>query len=609
MRFYRAYDLSVASDRAVPGLVEVPPVDHPDLQLIFDAEAPGADAAWQPWFESPYRNASGRATLVAHRSTDASLVRFSFDDGPAFTMDAPATQVWIGEGPAPLPYLVGPVLGIVLRLRGIACLHASAVVIDDEARVFVGAEGMGKSTLAAQFATEGTAVLTDDVVAVRARDDRWFAAPGSPRVRLWDDALAALPLDRGRVASPAKGSARSQFDTDRAGAFAHTPKAIAAIYLLEFDAALHQPVVEPITAADALPLLAANTFAHRVLGREQRADEFNTLAELISTVPVRRLRRPTALRHLAATTAAVRNDVLHRYQVYGRTIRSNRPIADLIPAAPYPSPTIDVRLVNAAPDPVRTAERYVSAFRAGTGAPMLRASSTADGSHVLDYWDGTRCSIDAAGANVALYSPPGAGDPEEFLLGLGLAFALRVQGELAVHAAAVEIDGDAILLAGLPRAGKSTLAAALHALGHEAITDDVCMIDEVGDMPWVHAGPRRLRLRGPDKRHIDVSLPSTRIAREGAPVRAIYWLDRADHGADQPKIRPLASTDAVIHLVSDTWGARLLDKEMRRQEFDRACRLIAATRTRILRYTNGTAHLAAAAQCLVGDATTYLSRA
>src|ERR1700730_12146581 len=47
-----------------------------------------------------------------------------------------------------LSYLFGPIIGLLLLLRGAVCLHASAVSIGDRAIVFVGSEGAGESTSA-----------------------------------------------------------------------------------------------------------------------------------------------------------------------------------------------------------------------------------------------------------------------------------------------------------------------------------------------------------------------------------------------------------------------------------------------------------------------------
>ena len=54
------------------------------------------------------------------------------------------------------------VLPLALARQGMLVLHASAVEIGDSAVAFIGASGMGKSTLAASFATNGFRFLTDD---------------------------------------------------------------------------------------------------------------------------------------------------------------------------------------------------------------------------------------------------------------------------------------------------------------------------------------------------------------------------------------------------------------------------------------------------------------
>ena len=48
-------------------------------------------------------------------------------------------------------------MGFVMLLRGIVCLHASAIAIDDEAIALLGPAGSGKSTTAAAFPNVATA--------------------------------------------------------------------------------------------------------------------------------------------------------------------------------------------------------------------------------------------------------------------------------------------------------------------------------------------------------------------------------------------------------------------------------------------------------------------
>ena len=60
----------------------------------------------------------------------------------------------------------GNLLAVHLLLRHQLVLHASAVCHEDRALAFVGASGMGKSTLATAFCAAGAALVTDDVLRV-----------------------------------------------------------------------------------------------------------------------------------------------------------------------------------------------------------------------------------------------------------------------------------------------------------------------------------------------------------------------------------------------------------------------------------------------------------
>jgi hypothetical protein len=89
-------------------------------------------------------------------------------------------------------YLVGPALAVLLHLRGIFVLHASAIEIDGEAVCFMGESGSGKSTLACALHLRGNRVLSDDFVAVASVDGLWRLFSGSFSLKLWPDTVRAL---------------------------------------------------------------------------------------------------------------------------------------------------------------------------------------------------------------------------------------------------------------------------------------------------------------------------------------------------------------------------------------------------------------------------------
>src|SRR5579864_4054354 len=89
-------------------------------------------------------------------------------------------------------YFLGQVLSYCLLARGIEPLHATAIIVDDQAIAFLGDSGMGKSTLAAKFLQRGYTLLTDDVLALEFSGKDVWVRPGIARVKLNPDSADAV---------------------------------------------------------------------------------------------------------------------------------------------------------------------------------------------------------------------------------------------------------------------------------------------------------------------------------------------------------------------------------------------------------------------------------
>ena len=101
--------------------------------------------------------------------------------------------------------------------------------------------------------------------------------------------------------------------------------------------------------------------------------------------------------------------------------------------------------------------------------------------------DGRRITIDA-------HMDPESPDVRLFLLGTPLGLIYLHRGMVPLHAAAVEIDGEAVLMAGSSRVGKSTLAAAFVRKGYRLVSDDVAPLEFTDTGIQVHPSLRRIRL-------------------------------------------------------------------------------------------------------------------
>ncbi len=137
------------------------------------------------WYISPDAGRSDAPVLQVWKLEGGAYFRLRYCDGVEFVVDRRGTRVWARwPDKATLEdvtvYLLGPVLGFLLRLRGITCLHASAVAVDGQALAFMGPPGAGKSTTAAAFARRGYPVLTDDITALEEKGERFWVLPGGP---------------------------------------------------------------------------------------------------------------------------------------------------------------------------------------------------------------------------------------------------------------------------------------------------------------------------------------------------------------------------------------------------------------------------------------------
>ena len=92
--------------------------------------------------------------LIVNTLAGGRYFHFDYEYGVEFVFNQSATKVW-GRWKESLAledaalFLLGPIIGFMLRLRGITCLHASSVVVDGKAFAMTGPSGAGKSTASA----------------------------------------------------------------------------------------------------------------------------------------------------------------------------------------------------------------------------------------------------------------------------------------------------------------------------------------------------------------------------------------------------------------------------------------------------------------------------
>ena len=251
---------------------------------------------------SSHDGADGQPNLRVGVLPGGDYFAFFYNDGVHFAVERRGREVWV-DWPEnytledACTYLLGPVIGFVLRLRKVTCLHASAIAVGEHAIALVGFPGAGKSTTAAAFGQCGFSVIADDVAALADDGENFLVQPGYPRVNLWPDSVRALfgsPEALPRI-TPTWEKHFLALGTNGLG-FEAKPLPLGAIYLLgEREEALAAPILEEMAGGDALVALVANTYVNYLLDRDMRSREFDVLSRVVTGIPIRRVRTPADL--------------------------------------------------------------------------------------------------------------------------------------------------------------------------------------------------------------------------------------------------------------------------------------------------------------------------
>jgi hypothetical protein len=297
------YGLGVLANQPIP-TVPHSAIEHADVRVSFGALPDWLDSL-QPHdvettYVADYTDECGKPAVVFSKLHDGNFFRFSYADNTEFVIDKSGREIWTTwQDPLTLEdtatYLLGPVMGFVLRLRGVVCLHASAIVVDGTAIALVGPAGAGKSTTAAAFSTCGFSVLAEDVVTLddhcEGREDRFLVRPAYPCIRLWPASAAALYGSRSALPPLTPNWDKCYLDlTQQSGQFENEPRRLAAIYLLnERSEDPQAPFVEAVERTDGLLSLIGNTYGTKLMDKQMRAREFDILGRVMAHVPLRRV--------------------------------------------------------------------------------------------------------------------------------------------------------------------------------------------------------------------------------------------------------------------------------------------------------------------------------
>jgi hypothetical protein len=234
-----------------------------------------------------------------------------------------------------------------------------------------------------------------------------------------------------------------------------------------------------------------------------------------------------------------------------------------------------------------------------------------------------RLNKDATCVDVCCTSPDAVADIVAVLLGAAFASVLHLHGVPILHAAAVVVDGRAILIAGQSGAGKSTLTAALLAQGAALLAEDLAVLS-VGDTTIdVQPGYPRLRLCPDaavvagkvaselprvfraffpdDKRWLDSSDLVGGFCAIPAPLAGIYLLAERSQDCLALNIAPLTHHRAALALLEHLYGNRWL-RIPKQQALGWCARIAAQVPVRIVHAPSGLERISDTAKTILQNA-------
>ena len=328
---YTVYGLHLIANRPIPALLADSKDALDDLvQVHFDVSS--QQVLWpnkaDVIYTSPGKTEGGEPFLQVWKAerSEQRYLGFQYTNGKGITqfgINRDGSQIWVVRSPTisfgdVITYLLGPVLGCLLRLRQRTCLHAGVVAVGERAIAILGPKGAGKSTLVAGLAhDQGLAVMSDDIACLTAVQDRLWVQPGYPRLRLWPQTIGLWPdlttkyLPRILSITDKRFLALTAEDRDSPWPFHATPRPLAAVYVLgsrDSDALS----ISPLQGAECLLALAANVYPEYTLDATMRRADFEALGRLATEVPVLQVSRQDGLSAVPATCQAIIEDVRTR---------------------------------------------------------------------------------------------------------------------------------------------------------------------------------------------------------------------------------------------------------------------------------------------------------
>jgi len=310
---YQLYGLVIDIDDVLPGVSSLP---HAEIDIRIRCNgSPRQLSGPFDWFMQ-WHLSRGQPWLSFAKINNGYLLRFhQLSD---FFINSEGDQIaYTPEHGVPEEttrhLLLDQVIPLVINLKGGQALHVSAVLIPQGVVGFAGPTGSGKSTLSGGLFNLGYPLVCDDCLAILTKNNKIFAMPAYPGLRLWEDALVSLFGDNGAYSSVAHYTDKRRVEIEKIPkAYCTEPKPLKRIYTIadlsegkdETDI-----LIEKLSARESFMALVRCAFRLDITDQRMLERQFHFLQRMVSTVPIKRLLFPRNFKFLPAVREAILNDL------------------------------------------------------------------------------------------------------------------------------------------------------------------------------------------------------------------------------------------------------------------------------------------------------------
>jgi hypothetical protein len=313
MFIYKAFGLEIASEIELPGMIGNrlwggdPDVriilGEVDQSLVTGAEVEGANYL-----------VSGDDVYLWW--DDIGKVRIS--KGELVTVE-PVSDLESADELNLIPFILGPVMALMLHQRGFLVLHGSAVNVSHgtvqsndlpSAVAFLGHRGNGKSTTAIHLYVEGYPLVADDILAIKFNPEgKPVVYPGYPHVRLSDEAYHQV-RDRTDILTPIRTLAGKVF-CDASYQFSPEPVHLERIYVIEKIPKDEggSTGISVLKSQENLIDLIRHSVANRIFQHTTQQENLLNCARLVNNVQVKRLELVHSFEDIQDLVSVIREDL------------------------------------------------------------------------------------------------------------------------------------------------------------------------------------------------------------------------------------------------------------------------------------------------------------